>query len=129
MTRTPGNTPLDGEILMPEPVMDADDAAQRENAVKKGFWRTLKRAARQIPFTHDLAAAYYCAIDPEVPFRVRATLLGALAYFVAPIDALPDIILGIGFTDDATVLVGAISMVAAHITAAHRERAKQALAE
>lgn len=122
-------SPLDGEILMPEPVLDADDAAARAKVVKRGFWRTLKRAARQIPFTHDLVAAYYCAMDPEVPFRVRATLLAALAYFVAPIDALPDVILGIGFADDATVLVGAISMMAAHITAAHRERAKKALAE
>jgi len=122
-------SPIDGEILPPEPHVDAAGTDAREETVRKGFWRTFKRAARQIPFTHDLAAAYYCAIDPDVPFRVRATLLGALAYFVAPIDALPDVILGIGFTDDATVLVGAISMVAAHITTAHRERAKQALAE
>lgn len=129
MIRTPVNAPIDGEILPPDPSLGADDTAAREHVVRKGFWRTFKRAARQIPFTHDLAAAYYCAIDPDVPFRVRATLLGALAYFVAPIDALPDVILGIGFTDDATVLIGAISMVAAHITTAHRERAKQALAE
>ncbi|MEM8664357.1 MAG: YkvA family protein [Pseudomonadota bacterium] len=124
-------TPIDGEILPPEPAAERSGRDHRadERRVRKGFWRTLRRAANQIPFTHDLVAAYYCAIDPAVPFRVRATLLGALAYFVAPIDALPDFIVGVGFTDDATVLLGAITMVAAHITAAHRERARKALEE
>ncbi|MEM7695316.1 MAG: YkvA family protein [Pseudomonadota bacterium] len=114
--------PLEGEILPPE----REDGAQ-DQTVRDGFWTTLRRAARQIPFTHDLVAAYYCAMDPNVPFRVRATLLGALAYFVAPIDAIPDVIMGVGFTDDATVLLGAITMVAAHITPQHREKAKAAL--
>ncbi len=117
--------PHDGEILPPH--AGTDDAARNEKVVRKGFWRTLKRAARQIPFTHDLVAAYYCALDPTVPLRVRAVLLGALAYFIAPFDLVPDLLVGLGFTDDATVLIGAITMVAAHISPIHRERARQAL--
>lgn len=115
--------PLDGEILQPERVA-ADEAR-----VRSGFWPKLRRTARAIPFTHDLVAAYYCAIDPDVPFRVRATLLAALAYFISPLDAVPDFLIGIGLGDDITILVGAISMVAAHITDRHREKAKQALAD
>jgi uncharacterized membrane protein YkvA (DUF1232 family) len=34
-----------------------------------------------------------------------------------------------GFTDDVTVLLGAIALVRAHITKAHREAARDALAE
>lgn len=115
--------PLDGEILPPEPEAAKGD----ETKVRAKFWGTLKRAARQIPFTHDLTAAYYCAIDPNVPLRVRATLIGALAYFVSPLDAIPDVLVGIGFGDDATVLAAAIAMVATHITPDHRERARKAL--
>lgn len=114
-------TPLEGEILTPE------QAARNEETVRRGFWPKLKRAAGHVPFTHDLVAAYYCALDPQVPFRVRATLFGALAYFVVPFDAVPDFLLGIGFGDDVTVLIGAISMVAAHITDRHREKARRAL--
>lgn len=121
--------PLEGEILAPEAATPDEDAAAQKRRVEQSFWPTLRRAMRQIPFTHDVVAAYYCAIDPEVPFRVRATLLAALAYFVAPLDAVPDVLLGFGFSDDATVLVGAITMVATHITAAHRERARAALAD
>jgi uncharacterized membrane protein YkvA (DUF1232 family) len=116
--------PLDGEILGPEAV-----GVEEEERVRRGFWPTLRKAMRQIPFSEDVVAAYYCAIDPAVPWRVRATLLGALAYFVAPVDAVPDVLLGIGFSDDATVLVGAITMVAAHITEEHRKRARDALAD
>ena len=43
--------------------------------------------ARNIPFAEDAVAAYFCAFDTNTPFRVRAMLMGALAYFVMPIDA------------------------------------------
>lgn len=118
------NRPLEGEILGPETV-----GAEDEERVRRRFWPTLKKAMRQIPFAEDVVASYYCAADPEVPWRVRATLLAALAYFVTPLDAVPDVLLGIGFSDDATVLLGAITMVAAHISPRHREQARDALAD
>jgi uncharacterized membrane protein YkvA (DUF1232 family) len=114
---------LHGEILGPE------DEATRSERVKAKFWKTLKKAARQIPFVDELVAAYYCALDPATPARVRAILLAALAYFVLPFDVVPDILVGVGFADDVSVLVGAIAMVGAHITPAHREAARRALAE
>ena len=60
---------------------------------------------------------------------MRYTLLGALGYFVLPIDALPDIMPFLGFTDDAAVLAAAIAAVAGSITVEHRARAKEILAE
>lgn len=114
---------LYGEILPPE-----DDAA-REYRVRSRFWKTLRKAARAIPFSDELVAAYYCALDPATPHRVRGMLLAALAYFVLPVDAIPDILPGIGFTDDVTVLIATLSVVRAHITPAHREAARTALAD
>ncbi|MDJ0930630.1 YkvA family protein [Breoghania sp.] len=76
----------------------------------------------------DVIAAYYCAFDPATPPKVRATLIGALAYFVLPLDAVPDFILGIGFTDDATLLLAAISMLGANIREEHRQAARDVLA-
>jgi uncharacterized membrane protein YkvA (DUF1232 family) len=112
-----------GEILGPE------DEATRTKRVRSKFWTTLKRAARAIPFLEELVAAYYCALDPATPHRVRGVLLAALAYFVLPFDAVPDIIAGAGFADDVTILVAAISAVRAHITPRHRQAAKDALAD
>ncbi|WP_244512145.1 MULTISPECIES: YkvA family protein [Bosea] len=89
----------------------------------------LKRVAKRIPFAGDLLAAWFCARDPATPRRVRMTLLAALGYFVLPVDAIPDIMPLLGFTDDAAVIAAAIAAVAGSITPEHRERAKQALAE
>jgi uncharacterized membrane protein YkvA (DUF1232 family) len=99
-----------------------------EGEVRVKFWRTAKKAARHIPFMEDLVAAYYCALDKDTPLRAKAILLAALGYFVLPADAIPDIVLGIGFTDDIAVLTAAIAAVRAHITPAHRLAAREALA-
>jgi uncharacterized membrane protein YkvA (DUF1232 family) len=40
----------------------------------------------------------------EVPWQSMATLAGALAYFVMPMDAVPDWIPGAGLLDDAFVI-------------------------
>ena len=101
--------------------------AKNEARVRKGFWKKLARFASWIPFSEDVAAAYYCAFDSNTPFRVRGTLLAALAYFILPTDLIPDIILGLGFTDDAAVIATAISLVHSHITPEHRNAAKKAL--
>lgn len=110
-----------GEILGPE------EEEVREERVRRRFFSTLRKAVRYIPFADDLVAAYYCALDPATPHKVRAVLLAALAYFVLPFDAVPDILAGVGFGDDATVLLAAITIVGAHITPVHREAARRAL--
>ncbi|OYX01403.1 MAG: hypothetical protein B7Z14_06310, partial [Bosea sp. 32-68-6] len=84
---------------------------------------------RRIPFAEDLLAAWICARDPATPRRVRMTLLAALGYFVLPLDALPDIMPLLGFTDDAAVVAAALAAVASSITPGHRDRAKQAMTE
>jgi len=101
--------------------------ARNEARVERGFWKKIGRVAGFIPFAEDLLAAYYCARDPDTPTRVRAVLLGALAYFVLPLDAVPDFIAAFGFTDDATVLMTAIGLVAAHLKPEHRDAARMAL--
>ncbi|OYW68248.1 MAG: hypothetical protein B7Z40_03660 [Bosea sp. 12-68-7] len=93
------------------------------------FLGRLKRVARRIPFAEDLLAAWFCARDPATPRRVRMTLLAALGYFVLPLDALPDIMPLLGFTDDAAVVAAALAAVASSITPGHRDRAKQAMTE
>jgi uncharacterized membrane protein YkvA (DUF1232 family) len=99
---------------------------QRDQArVFKGFWIKLRHVAGKLPFLDLLLAAYYCARDPATPLRAKATLMGALAYFVLPTDLIPDFMTGIGFVDDGAVLYAAFRAVSDHIKPAHRERAKE----
>jgi uncharacterized membrane protein YkvA (DUF1232 family) len=107
---------------------DADRVARDEETVRRGFWRKVKRFAARLPFTEDLLAAYYCAFDRETPFQVKAALIGALAYFVLPFDAIPDMLPVLGFADDAAVLATALRLVASHMRPEHREAARRAMA-
>ena len=79
--------------------------------------------AARISFADSLVAAWYCAVDAATPMHVRGVLLAALAYFVLPADAVPDIVAGIGFTDDAAVIAAVLGTFARHVTPEHRARA------
>ena len=87
----------------------------------------LKRAARFVPFSEDALAAWFCARDPSTPVRVRMVLLSALAYFVLPVDAIPDLVPLLGFSDDAAVIGAAIATVASALKPEHRDRARSVL--
>lgn len=115
---------LDGDVLPDDAKTSLDDDEAR---VRRDFWVTARKAAGSIPFMDEVVAAYYCALDRETPVRVRASLLGALGYFVLPLDGIPDFILGLGFTDDAAVIMGVLALMRAHITDEHREAARKAL--
>ena len=91
-----------------------------ENALRRNFWRKLARVFTLIPFAEDLLTVYYCALDNETPRHVKLTLFGAIAYFVLPMDAIPDMLPVLGYTDDAAVLAATIKLMTDHITPAHQ---------
>ena len=115
-----------GEILLPG---DEDEQQDQRQRVRNSFWPVLKRAFRQIPFSRDLVAAYFCALDPKTPTRVRGILLAALAYFVLPLDGIPDILAGIGFSDDVAVLTAAFAVIRGHVREDHYASADRAMAD
>ncbi|MEX6507353.1 YkvA family protein [Jiella sp. M17.18] len=113
-----------GEILRPG---SDEEQRRQEERVRSGFFGTVRRALRHIPFMEDVVASYYCAIDPETPAASRAILFAALAYFVLPTDIIPDFIVGLGFTDDIAVLLTAFRAVRQNIRPDHYEHARETL--
>jgi uncharacterized membrane protein YkvA (DUF1232 family) len=103
--------------------------ARDPHDLRRDFWPALRRAAARIPFAEDLLAAYYCAFDRTTPRHVQFALAGALAYFVLPADAVPDVLPVLGFGDDAAVLAGTLKLVSNHIRPVHREAARRKLDE
>lgn len=80
-------------------------------------FRLLKIAAAKarknpslIRFTRDLntslrmLSAWLRGEYTQIPWRTIISLLGALIYFINPLDAVPDIIPAYGLVDDITVL-------------------------
>ncbi len=107
----------------------ASGSSDSDNSLHRNFWRKTRRVAARLPFSEDLLAAYYCAFDRATPLQVKGTLIGAIAYFVLPVDALPDLMPALGFTDDAVVLATAVRLVASSIQPAHRDAARTKLEE
>ena len=100
---------------------------RQQKRAKRKLVPKLLRVAGRIPFADDLASAYYCALDPDTPMKVKLVLFAAISYFVLPVDAIPDLVTGLGFTDDATVLATALGVVGSHIQEHHRLAARRLL--
>ena len=98
-----------------------------EVRVRRGFLPKLKRVAAKIPFASEALAAFLAARDPATPKAAKGMIFAALAYFVLPTDAIPDVFAGVGFTDDAAVMAAVIALVGAHVKGRHREMAKAML--
>jgi len=98
-----------------------------ERRVERGFWPKIRKVAAKIPFAGDALAVWYCARDAETPATVKGMMLAGLAYFVLPADAIPDIIAGVGFTDDAAVFAALLAMVGRHLKPRHRAEARAIL--
>jgi len=109
----------------PMSTVDLGKLARDRQQVRKGFWTKARKTLGRVPFSEDAVAAFYCATDSRTPLAVRATLLGALAYFIVPIDFVPDIIAGLGYTDDAAVIFAAIKAAQMNIMPEHRRLARQ----
>jgi uncharacterized membrane protein YkvA (DUF1232 family) len=102
--------------------------ARNEQIVRRSFWQKVARTFAYLPFATNLAAAWYCAFDAQTPLKVKGILLAALAYFVMPFDIIPDMILGLGFTDDMTVLITAVSLIQRHMKPEHYDKAGETIA-
>ncbi len=113
------------QILSPK---DLKVLEENEARVRDGFWQKAKKFASRVPFMEDVVAGYYCAMDPETPAKSRGILFAALAYFILPVDIVPDFLAGFGLTDDLTILTAALAAIGSNITDGHREAARKALA-
>lgn len=98
-----------------------------EERLGRQFFRLIGKMAKSAPFAEDALAAWWCLRDPATPRRVRFILLSAIAYFVLPIDAVPDLLPMLGFTDDAAVIAAAIAAVANAVRPEHRDKARETL--
>ena len=113
-------TPKDDDIS----AFDETKLESDKRLVIREFAQKLRRNIGKIPFSEDVTASFYCALDGKSPAFVKAVLFGALAYFIMPADVIPDFLAGVGFTDDASVLMAAMATVKKYINNEHREKAR-----
>jgi uncharacterized membrane protein YkvA (DUF1232 family) len=91
------------------------------------FWEKLARFAARAgrAVVERALRLYYAAQDARTPEWAKRIIYAALAYFVLPLDVVPDVVPGIGFTDDLGALVVALLVVSAYVHKDIKIRAHQ----
>lgn len=97
-----------------------------EESFQKKLGAFALSAGRQV--VEKALVLYYCLRDQDTPKWTKGVILGALGYFIAPLDVIPDITPVFGFVDDLTALTLALPVVALYVKREHRERAREKLA-
>ena len=97
---------------------------------EESFWRKLTDFARHAgkDVVSKALLLYYAAQEEKAPAWAKATIAGALGYFIVPLDAVADITPAVGYADDLGVLVLAIAAVASYINDDVRSRADDTMA-
>ncbi|TGL62710.1 DUF1232 domain-containing protein [Leptospira ognonensis] len=103
------------------------EPAEKDSFVKENFWGKVKKFGEKIPFLKDVVAMYYCLLDEKTPLKAKASITLALVYFISPIDAIPDFIAALGFTDDIGIIATTLLLIKTQLKEEHYEQAEAAL--
>lgn len=68
---------------------------------------------------------FYSLKDPNVPTKAKATIIGALGYFITPLDLILDAVPVAGYSDDLATIMIALGVVAIYLTDETKEKAKK----
>ncbi|HSD64286.1 MAG TPA: YkvA family protein [Ignavibacteriaceae bacterium] len=99
-----------------EEFADLDFGGERETEEKAKFveenlWEKLERVGKKISFAKDILALVRYMRDPLVSWHRKAIVVGALIYFISPVDAIPDIAPLIGYLDDLGVITAVLKFL------------------
>ncbi len=100
---------------------------QQPRIEENRFFEKMRQAAGKIPFAREAAAMFYCLKDPLTPWAPKVSIASALAYFIFPADAIPDVLAPVGYGDDAAVIFATLRIVYDFITDEHWAKADQFL--
>ena len=112
-------------VISPDRALVPSVMKLNEQRVRKGFWPKMRQVVAKVPFAKDALSVWYCARDDDTPIAAKGMMLAALAYFVLPIDAIPDFIVGLGYTDDAAVFAALLAVLGRNLKPKHKEAAQR----
>lgn len=97
------------DILEDEP---AEETYQAKSAyVREHFSDKMEMVGKKLRFTEDLLAMFRYFLDENVQWYRKMIIVGALAYFISPIDAIPDLTPLIGYLDDLGVIAAVVKFM------------------
>ena len=111
---------------MPDFLSDVPLTAFSETRFRDKLLRGARAAGREV--IEKALWLYFAARRPETPQWAKATVYGALAYFIMPLDAIPDFTPVAGYSDDLAMLVLAVGTITRYIDDSVKARTNRVLA-
>ncbi|MDF0750909.1 YkvA family protein [Marinobacter sp. 71-i] len=109
---------------------DVGDLLSRRQAIEEKVRNSgkLRRFSTDIRLMFSMLQDYWQGNYREVPWKSIAAIAGALIYVLNPLDLIPDLLLGVGFLDDAGVVAACLAWVESDLLryAAWKEQSEQA---
>ena len=103
----------------------------RRHYSEPDFWRKVggmpRDAGRAV--VEKAVTLYVILTASETPLWARALVVGALGYFICPLDAIPDVIPVVGYADDVAVMALVLTQLDRFVTPAMRGRVQRLLPE
>jgi uncharacterized membrane protein YkvA (DUF1232 family) len=125
------STPADEADVEARDVPRRGDSNGADDYSESSFWAKVrgfaKVAGREV--IGKALILYYTARADETPGWAKTVIYSSLAYFITPLDAIPDVVPVVGFSDDLGALAACISMTAAFVTPAIRKLARDKLSK
>ena len=86
-----------------------------EEYVEQGLWTKVEKVGKKISFARDVMALYKYMTSSYISWHRKAIVVGALVYFIAPIDTIPDIAPLIGYLDDLGVITAVLKYLGSEL--------------
>ena len=82
------------------------------------LWQKLNKVALRVGMkvVYPVVLLYYLFKSSEVPLRAKSLIVGALTYFIMPLDGLPDFLPFLGYTDDLSLLIATLSRMKKYVS-------------
>lgn len=90
------------------------------------FWDKIKTVAKKAgeELINNALLLYYTLQSPTTPVVQKTLIIGALGYFILPVDLISDFIPVLGFTDDTAALIAIIKNISSNITQEIKQKAR-----
>ena len=84
---------------------DESEYRRQAHTVAERFESKLSKVGHKVRFAQDLLALFRYFLDADVAWQKKVIVVGALLYFISPLDSIPDVAPLIGYLDDLGVIL------------------------
>lgn len=97
-----------------------EDFHRKSVFVQENFAKKIGTLDRTMRFVKDLLALFSYLTDTGVHWGKKVIVVGALFYFIIPLDSIPDIVPVVGFLDDMGIAAAAVKFIAGELKKYYR---------